>query len=135
MCIRDSPPALPQRRLLHRDDLSGDGVPGGHVPGAVRHRADAGLAGPVGGEPAGRGAEDQPATSAVGGTRHPALRADGAPRAVRRHPAGTAGGQCRATPSRALTWAPTTVRYLSLIHISEPTRLLSISYAVFCLKK
>ena len=26
-----------------------------------------------------------------------------------------------------------TVRYLSLIHISEPTRLLSISYAVFCL--
>src|SRR5678815_5131771 len=27
------------------------------------------------------------------------------------------------------------VPYLSLIHISEPTRLLSISYAVFCLKK
>src|SRR5678815_5798639 len=26
------------------------------------------------------------------------------------------------------------VMYLSLIHISEPTRLLSISYAVFCLK-
>eukprot|EP00658_Telonema_sp_P-2_P052695 TRINITY_DN4094_c0_g1_i2.p2 TRINITY_DN4094_c0_g1~~TRINITY_DN4094_c0_g1_i2.p2 ORF type:complete len:100 (-),score=15.12 TRINITY_DN4094_c0_g1_i2:47-346(-) len=26
-------------------------------------------------------------------------------------------------------------RPLSLIHISEPTRLLSISYAVFCLKK
>ena len=25
--------------------------------------------------------------------------------------------------------------YLSLIHISEPTRLLSISYAVFCLNK
>src|SRR5678816_1846980 len=25
--------------------------------------------------------------------------------------------------------------YVSLIHISEPTRLLSISYAVFCLKK
>ena len=24
---------------------------------------------------------------------------------------------------------------LSLIHISEPTRLLSISYAVFCMKK
>eukprot|EP00658_Telonema_sp_P-2_P027606 TRINITY_DN21297_c0_g1_i1.p1 TRINITY_DN21297_c0_g1~~TRINITY_DN21297_c0_g1_i1.p1 ORF type:complete len:106 (+),score=7.40 TRINITY_DN21297_c0_g1_i1:126-443(+) len=31
-------------------------------------------------------------------------------------------------------WAGT-VRILSLIHISEPTRLLSISYAVFCLKK
>src|SRR5678815_5637026 len=28
-----------------------------------------------------------------------------------------------------------TVYQLSLIHISEPTRLLSISYAVFCLKK
>src|SRR5678816_1971132 len=28
-----------------------------------------------------------------------------------------------------------TVLVLSLIHISEPTRLLSISYAVFCLKK
>src|SRR5678815_4687679 len=27
------------------------------------------------------------------------------------------------------------LRFLSLIHISEPTRLLSISYAVFCLKK
>ncbi|CZR85338.1 hypothetical protein CDFC105_30038 [Clostridioides difficile] len=27
------------------------------------------------------------------------------------------------------------VNNLSLIHISEPTRLLSISYAVFCLKK
>ena len=27
------------------------------------------------------------------------------------------------------------VNTLSLIHISEPTRLLSISYAVFCLKK
>ena len=28
-----------------------------------------------------------------------------------------------------------TAYFLSLIHISEPTRLLSISYAVFCLKK
>src|SRR5678816_3617100 len=27
------------------------------------------------------------------------------------------------------------IQVLSLIHISEPTRLLSISYAVFCLKK
>ena len=27
------------------------------------------------------------------------------------------------------------VQYLSLIHISEPTRLALISYAVFCLKK
>ncbi|GAB5858194.1 hypothetical protein JMUB7542_27880 [Staphylococcus aureus] len=28
-----------------------------------------------------------------------------------------------------------TIKYLSLIHISEPTRLALISYAVFCLKK
>ena len=27
------------------------------------------------------------------------------------------------------------IEYLSLIHISEPTRLALISYAVFCLKK
>ncbi|GAB5826392.1 hypothetical protein JMUB7540_28410 [Staphylococcus aureus] len=27
------------------------------------------------------------------------------------------------------------IRILSLIHISEPTRLALISYAVFCLKK
>src|SRR5678815_5220124 len=31
--------------------------------------------------------------------------------------------------------SPENVLGLSLIHISEPTRLLSISYAVFCLKK
>src|SRR5674536_73827 len=30
---------------------------------------------------------------------------------------------------------PVSRETLSLIHISEPTRLLSISYAVFCLKK
>ncbi len=33
------------------------------------------------------------------------------------------------------TGLDTRVVVLSLIHISEPTRLLSISYAVFCLKK
>eukprot|EP00658_Telonema_sp_P-2_P037170 TRINITY_DN26760_c0_g1_i1.p1 TRINITY_DN26760_c0_g1~~TRINITY_DN26760_c0_g1_i1.p1 ORF type:complete len:161 (-),score=44.44 TRINITY_DN26760_c0_g1_i1:46-528(-) len=47
--------------------------------------------------------------------------------------------QLRRCVVRGLHW-PTTVhsderRELSLIHISEPTRLLSISYAVFCLKK
>eukprot|EP00658_Telonema_sp_P-2_P034868 TRINITY_DN25427_c0_g1_i2.p1 TRINITY_DN25427_c0_g1~~TRINITY_DN25427_c0_g1_i2.p1 ORF type:complete len:112 (-),score=17.62 TRINITY_DN25427_c0_g1_i2:25-360(-) len=31
--------------------------------------------------------------------------------------------------------SPYSALILSLIHISEPTRLLSISYAVFCLKK
>eukprot|EP00658_Telonema_sp_P-2_P085239 TRINITY_DN9680_c0_g2_i3.p1 TRINITY_DN9680_c0_g2~~TRINITY_DN9680_c0_g2_i3.p1 ORF type:complete len:204 (-),score=48.47 TRINITY_DN9680_c0_g2_i3:48-659(-) len=37
--------------------------------------------------------------------------------------------------SCTLPSAATGVSLLSLIHISEPTRLLSISYAVFCLKK
>src|SRR5450759_3759450 len=39
--------------------------------------------------------------------------------------------------SRTVRCSGTTVRYLglSLIHISEPTRLGMISYAVFCLKK
>ena len=32
-------------------------------------------------------------------------------------------------------YRPLAVQILSLIHISEPTRLLSNSYAVFCLKK
>eukprot|EP00658_Telonema_sp_P-2_P052537 TRINITY_DN40767_c0_g1_i1.p1 TRINITY_DN40767_c0_g1~~TRINITY_DN40767_c0_g1_i1.p1 ORF type:complete len:127 (+),score=20.03 TRINITY_DN40767_c0_g1_i1:76-456(+) len=42
-------------------------------------------------------------------------------------------GHEAATPLHSLTnGAPV---LLSLIHISEPTRLLSISYAVFCLKK
>eukprot|EP00658_Telonema_sp_P-2_P009561 TRINITY_DN1356_c0_g1_i11.p2 TRINITY_DN1356_c0_g1~~TRINITY_DN1356_c0_g1_i11.p2 ORF type:complete len:177 (-),score=38.23 TRINITY_DN1356_c0_g1_i11:53-583(-) len=42
---------------------------------------------------------------------------------------------------QACPWFPVNIRDLdetrdlSLIHISEPTRLLSISYAVFCLKK
>ena len=38
-----------------------------------------------------------------------------------------------ATTAEALGYG--TLWVLSLIHISEPTRLLSISYAVFCLKK
>ena len=40
-----------------------------------------------------------------------------------------------AIPSKAAALGPGDVLNLSLIHISEPTRLLSISYAVFCLKK
>src|SRR5678815_5353895 len=37
--------------------------------------------------------------------------------------------------SRPFDDPPAAFDFLSLIHISEPTRLLSISYAVFCLKK
>eukprot|EP00658_Telonema_sp_P-2_P029036 TRINITY_DN22144_c0_g1_i1.p1 TRINITY_DN22144_c0_g1~~TRINITY_DN22144_c0_g1_i1.p1 ORF type:complete len:183 (+),score=62.93 TRINITY_DN22144_c0_g1_i1:99-647(+) len=36
---------------------------------------------------------------------------------------------------KAGVYSPNVYKDLSLIHISEPTRLLSISYAVFCLKK
>ena len=35
--------------------------------------------------------------------------------------------------TKNLTQGP--ILKMTLIHISEPTRLLSISYAVFCLKK
>src|SRR5678816_4811177 len=38
-------------------------------------------------------------------------------------------------PEKGLDGHPDNPVPLSLIHISEPTRLLSISYAVFCLKK
>src|SRR5674536_87608 len=38
-------------------------------------------------------------------------------------------------PRRSADGGAETIVGLSLIHISEPTRLLSISYAVFCLKK
>ena len=43
----------------------------------------------------------------------------------------------RWTNQRLLAWGSNWAGQLglSLIHISEPTRLLSISYAVFCLKK
>ena len=47
------------------------------------------------------------------------------------------GFRHRFTTGRELAELLTGIRrvILSLIHISEPTRLLSISYAVFCLKK
>src|SRR5665254_24605 len=46
---------------------------------------------------------------------------------------GTSGRSKRASGGGEYTAA--SIQVLSLIHISEPTRLLSISYAVFCLKK
>src|SRR5678816_4724874 len=42
---------------------------------------------------------------------------------------------CRLQDGRYYEMRAGDLFYLSLIHISEPTRLLSISYAVFCLKK
>ena len=47
------------------------------------------------------------------------------------------GGRCAArfAFTNGITAENMAFETLSLIHISEPTRLLSISYAVFCLKK
>ena len=42
---------------------------------------------------------------------------------------------CQVVLETLVVTLETMVESLSLIHISEPTRLLSISYAVFCLKK
>ena len=47
---------------------------------------------------------------------------------------GVFGGTCLnvgCIPSKMFVYA-SEIAHLSLIHISEPTRLLSISYAVFC---
>src|SRR4029453_961106 len=88
------------RRLLLRHHLRGHGVPGGDVPGAVRHRADAGVAGPVGGEPHRPGAEDRPAS--------PDLRRPG--RAPRPRLAGRAAVVDAAAPKRASWPPPTTFR-------------------------
>ena len=69
--------ALPQRRLLLRADLRGAGVPAGDVHRAVRHRPDAGLAGPVVGAGAGQGAEDRPAQADLHRFPDPRLRPHG----------------------------------------------------------
>ena len=53
--------ALSQRRLLLRPHLPGDGVPGRHVRGDVRHRAHGGLGGAVGGDAPRPRAEDRAA--------------------------------------------------------------------------
>ena len=55
------PQALPERRLLLRPDLSGDGVPGRDVPGALRHSAHRRLDRAVGGDAARSRAEDRAA--------------------------------------------------------------------------
>ena len=62
------------------------------------------------------------------------LDADGDGRACASLPCPCAEVKVQRTPAeqQAVRQSGTT---LSLIHISEPTRLLSISYAVFCLKK
>ena len=53
--------AVPERRLLLRPDLPGDGLPGRDVPGAVRHPAHRRLDRAVGRDAARSGAEDRAA--------------------------------------------------------------------------
>src|SRR5678816_1519772 len=64
--------------------------------------------------------------------RIPPLSAEGQKRAQARAEARKLVGPFDSAQARSLSER---CIYLSLIHISEPTRLLSISYAVFCLKK
>ena len=59
------PQAVPQRRLLLRSHLPGDGVPGGHVHGALRPRTHGRLAGPLGRAAPRQGPEDRPAAPVV----------------------------------------------------------------------
>ena len=53
--------ALPERRLLHRGHLQGDGLPDPHVHGAVRPRPAARLDRPVARDDRGPGHQDRPA--------------------------------------------------------------------------
>ena len=55
--------ALPQRGLLLRPDLPGDGLSDRVLHRALRPGPDAGVAGPVGGDAAGQGPEDRPAAA------------------------------------------------------------------------
>eukprot|EP00658_Telonema_sp_P-2_P028252 TRINITY_DN21684_c0_g1_i11.p1 TRINITY_DN21684_c0_g1~~TRINITY_DN21684_c0_g1_i11.p1 ORF type:complete len:228 (+),score=51.75 TRINITY_DN21684_c0_g1_i11:138-821(+) len=60
----------------------------------------------------------------------------GSPVGTRSSPSPTPARAPASTTTRPTSVSTTrTANGLSLIHISEPTRLLSISYAVFCLKK
>src|SRR5213076_2884282 len=59
------PEALPERGFLFGDHLRGDEISDGHVSGAVRHRTDAGMAGPVAGDAARQRAAHCPAAAGV----------------------------------------------------------------------
>src|SRR5678816_4869909 len=54
--------------------------------------------------------------------------------ATRAPPGSFSGGRSTIAEYGTRSFGCMQLLYLSLIHISEPTRLLSISYAVFCLK-
>ena len=68
--------ALSQRRLLLRAHLPGHGLPGGHVPGALRHPPHGRLVRPLDGAAGRPRAEDLPAPPALHRARRTALRPD-----------------------------------------------------------
>ena len=72
------PQAVPERRLLLRAHLPGDGLPPRDVPGAVRDPAHRGLVGALGRDARARH-EDRAAEAAVHRQPAPRLRADGSP--------------------------------------------------------
>ena len=57
--------ALPERRLLHRRDLQGDGLPDAHVHGAVRDRPPARLDRPLARDERRPGDQDRPPAAAL----------------------------------------------------------------------
>ena len=78
--------ALPQRRLLLRPHLPGDGVPARDVPGALRHSPHRRVAGPLAGD-ARPGLQDRPSPPALHRCRVPRLRRHRRPQLLIRRPA------------------------------------------------
>ena len=70
--------AVSQRGFLYRADLPVDGLPGDHVPGAVRHSAHQRLDRAVGGDAARSRAENRASAAGVSGRRNAPVRPDGA---------------------------------------------------------
>src|SRR5690606_3953807 len=86
---------LPQRRLLFRHHLPGDGLPGRDVPGALRDPAHRRLARAVGGDARGPRAEDRASAAGLHGLGRAGFRADRRPRGSARRAAGAGSTEGR----------------------------------------
>ena len=87
------PQAVPERRLLLRPDLPGDGLPGRHVHRAVRHSADGRLAGPLAG--AARATRTRRSAAPASGTPAPASATTSRSATAERPPAPSGAGPRR----------------------------------------